>query len=276
MSPSLDPKAVDDTIGELVTLKERDSNYPILDTKERSAIDNLVSMYRGGRVDRNELVLVLQQILGRDKSVYFLSDEERASLKRLRKRLVDVTPRFSPARQRLITLGLAGGLVVSGVGYGGYRLYESLTQTSVVTPVNRQPLPAPPEIPLTATDRQKVVTGLGSFSTIAPAIGRNPDTQAPAVLLLREDGSIAASVQWTVPFTNTSWSKQDIIQLTAATRLGNYANLQTDQGRTYEVRLGQPFVLEETPGQVMLIDQDGFQWQISTGRAIALRLPLHH
>ena len=281
MSGSLNPIDVDDTVGVLVALAERDKYYSILTEQEKISISTLLANYRKEKVDRNELVLLVQQIVGRDKNNFFLSDEERSGLNQLKKRLIRNgksarTYFLAGMQSRSLAYGLAGLVALGTVGFVGNQIVKSLNTNSEVSTITKHPLPVPAQIPLTQTDRQTIVSGLGPFSTIAPPVGRNPDTQAPAILLLREDGSTAASLQWTVPFTPTTWAKQDVLQLTAATRLGNYANLVTDQGRSYEVRLNQPFVLEENPNQVNLIDADGFAWQISSGRAIALRVTLKH
>ncbi|MGF7228448.1 MAG: hypothetical protein ACQR33_00495 [Candidatus Saccharibacteria bacterium] len=102
-----------------------------------------------------------------------------------------------------------------------------------------------------------------------------PDTQYPAVLLVGGDGTVAASQTWQVPFSATTWSKQDAPQITAATFTGDYVTfrLSTSTVFAYTVRLGQPFVLQSVPQYVMCFGPDHQQY--STRIAVAELLRRH-
>lgn len=138
------------------------------------------------------------------------------------------------------------------------------------SPTRSQPAVMAPPIenrPL-QTNLQKVVASLGPFETLAVTNSRHPETKHPAVLLLRQDGSTAASQKWTLPFTPTSWSAQsDSPQITRMLVDGDYVTLQTSIGRTHVVHAGQPFIIESHPQTIMTIDGDGQLWQTSATRA---------
>ncbi len=143
-----------------------------------------------------------------------------------------------------------------------------------------QPLPAAvqeaPEGPqiLGQTDLQETLAALGPFETIAVPTSDTPDTEFPALLLLRQDGSVAASKNWTLSYTPTSWAQQDTFQISKLQVRGKYATLQSAGGRVYTVRTGQPFLLEGFPQHVLLVTDDGQQWSIPSSRAHILRRSL--
>lgn len=126
------------------------------------------------------------------------------------------------------------------------------------------------------TDLQQVEATLGSFGTLPVSSSNTPDTAFPAVLLIRQDGSIAASQKWTVPFSANEWAKQSSPQIAALSVSNGYATFKTSASGifAYTVRVGQPFVLEQVPQYVMLIDAQGVQWSIGSTRAETLRRPL--
>ena len=136
---------------------------------------------------------------------------------------------------------------------------------------NPDPLPTVPQQSLKPTDLQQVEETLGPFTTLPVSNSATPDTKYPAVLLIRQDGSIAASVQWSVPFQSLNWVKQDAVQIVSLTVKDGYATFSTGPGRAYTVRCSQPFVLEAVPQFVWVIDSGGKQWSISSNNAAALR-----
>lgn len=172
------------------------------------------------------------------------------------------------AARVLMATGIVGAAIV------GHVVYHNLTATNQHPPAHAQPLPPVSSQTLTGTDLEHAVAGLGPFATLPPATDSRPDTHFPALLLLRQDGSAAASGRWTVPFTTADWQKQPAVQITRQSLQGDYALIQTDQGRDYTVHVGQPFLLEENAYQVYLIDKQGQQWQVSTARAVFLRQSL--
>jgi hypothetical protein len=147
-----------------------------------------------------------------------------------------------------------------------------------------QPIGSTPALPgvsqqtLGATDLQTMTAAFGPFVQLPASSSDRPDTKYPALLLMHQDSSEAASVGWTVPVTTTQpWEQLAAPQLSALSVAGDYASfkLATSTVFIYTVRVGQPFVLESEPQRVMYIDATGHQWSMSFGTAKQLRLRLH-
>jgi hypothetical protein len=174
---------------------------------------------------------------------------------------------FAP--RRLVVAGVVGLLLAGGVGFFG-----SLTSGPQQPPVVVQPLPHVEQSPLTQTDLQQVRDTLGPFATILVANDTpTPDTHAPSVLILNQNASTEASQAWTVPFDSTQWAQRDIFQIRSLSLKLGYVTIGTNVGRTFVVRANQPFIFEDTPEQLYLIDGNGVLWTITTARAEALRQP---
>lgn len=124
------------------------------------------------------------------------------------------------------------------------------------------------------TDLQTVETQLGPFAVLPASNSPTPDTQYPAVLLARYDGSLAASQRWKLSTDLHNWTNQEAIQITNLSVHNGFATFSTGPAQVYTVHVDQPFVLENVPQYVMLIDEQGKQWQISTAKAIASRQTL--
>lgn len=144
------------------------------------------------------------------------------------------------------------------------------------TPLDeKDPLPPVAQGPLTDTDLQQVKTVLGPFKAIAAdADSPTPETNAPAVLILNQDGSTLASEKWTIPFEATQWSKGDVFQIRSQSMALGYVTIGTNRQRTFVVKANQPFIFEEAPQQVHVIDGQGNAWSVTTARAEAQRQAL--
>lgn len=158
--------------------------------------------------------------------------------------------------------------VTSGVGTTVWHDITAVTPQHIGSVT---PLPPVEQPPLTPTDLQQVESRLGSFVVLPASNSPTPDTQFPAVLMARQDGSVDASTQWTVPFQEKQWVQQDSLQITNVSLQGDYVTFSTGPARVYTVHVNQPFVLELVPQYVMVFDGHGKQWSISTTQAIALR-----
>jgi hypothetical protein len=158
------------------------------------------------------------------------------------------------------------------VATGGLGLYENLSTVTPQPPSVVRQLPPVEQPHLTQTDLQQVRDTLGPFSTI-PVAGDTPtpDTHSPAVLVLNQNGSTEASQTWTVPFDSTQWAQRDVFHIRSLSSKLGYMTIGTDIGRTFVVKANQPFIFEEEPGQVYLIDANGTTLTITTARAEALR-----
>jgi hypothetical protein len=139
----------------------------------------------------------------------------------------------------------------------------------------KDPLPSVAQGPLTDTDLQQVKTVLGPFKAIAAdADSPTPETNAPAVLILNQDSSTLASEKWTVPFEATQWSKGDVFQIRSQSMALGYVTIGTNRQRTFVVKANQPFIFEEAPQQVHIVDGQGNTWSVTTARAEAQRQAL--
>lgn len=124
-----------------------------------------------------------------------------------------------------------------------------------------------------STDLQQVQAKLGPFVMLPVSDSTTPDTQYPAVLLIGGDGSISASQAWTVP-TSGAWAKQDAPQISAQSPVSNgYVTfrLSTSTVLAYTVKVGQPFVLDSVPQQLMYFGADGSQHSTNMASAELLR-----
>jgi len=149
-----------------------------------------------------------------------------------------------------------------------------------VTSPSPQPASAPQkppaaEAPLTQTDLQQVRSALGPF-TVIPVLNNTPtpETKAPAVLILNQNGSTEASERWTVLYHTVQWSRRDSFYIRSVSMTLGYATIGTSSGQVFVVKAGQPFLLEADPGHVLVVDASGLVYQLTTDRAEALRQPL--
>ena len=98
--------------------------------------------------------------------------------------------------------------------------------------------------------------------------------RASAVLILNQDSSTLASEKWTVPFEATQWSKGDVFQIRSQSMALGYVTIGTNRQRTFVVKANQPFIFEEAPQQVHIVDGQGNTWSVTTARAEAQRQAL--
>lgn len=165
-------------------------------------------------------------------------------------------------------------LVIAVIAGVGTEAVIDLGDNPPTTPPRaEQQAPEPPQI-LRQTDLQKSRAALGPFETIAAPSSDHPDTKFPAVLLLRQDGSVAASTKWKLPFSPTTWAQQDVFQISKLGVDGDYATIESSTGNVYTVRIGQPFLMEGVPQQILLIDSDAQQWTTPISRAQIARQAL--
>lgn len=174
-------------------------------------------------------------------------------------------------RKRVVILVVAALVALAGVGIVSYALSGPPAQPAI-----EKPLPPAGQVPLEDTDLNQVKEALGPFTTIAvSADSPNPDTSHPAVLLLNQDGSTQASENWTVPFNgSTSWTQGDVAQIRSISLNVGYVTFGTNLQRTFVVKANQPFIFEEAPERVVVVDAQGNTWSSTMSRAQASRQPL--
>jgi len=176
-----------------------------------------------------------------------------------------------PTRRRRGLIAVGVGLLAAAVT--AVVIYATTGPTT--PPDEKDPVPPVAQGPLTDTDLQQVKSVLGPFKAIpADADSPTPETNAPAVLILNQDGSTLASEKWTVPFEATQWSKGDVFQIRSQSMALGYVTIGTNRQRTFVVKANQPFIFEETPQKVHIIDGQGNTWSVTTARAEAQRQAL--
>jgi hypothetical protein len=174
-------------------------------------------------------------------------------------------------RRRRGLIALGAGLLAAATA--AVVIYATTGPTSPLG--GKDPVPPVAQGPLTDTDLQQVKSVLGPFKAVtADADSPTPETNAPAVLILNQDGSTLASEKWTVPFEATQWSKGGVFQIRSQSVALGYVTIGTNLRRTFVVKANQPFIFEETPQQVHIIDGQGNTWSVTTARAEAQRQAL--
>lgn len=130
--------------------------------------------------------------------------------------------------------------------------------------------------PLEPTDLDHIKNVLGPFETIAvDANSPTPETQSPAVLILNQDHSTLASQDWTVPFDADAWERDNNTpKIRSKTVEMDFMTIKTDRDLIFVVKALQPFIFEETPDTVYVIDSEGQIWSITSARAVNSRKAL--
>jgi hypothetical protein len=130
--------------------------------------------------------------------------------------------------------------------------------------------------PLLPTDLQHIKSVLGPFQVI-PVLANSPtpETNYPAILVLNQNGSTEASKSWTVGFDTDLWARDTASKVRSVSVELGYATIGSDIGRTFVVKVAQPFVFEEMPEKVYAVDSSGVVWTVTSARAEAMRLPIN-
>lgn len=170
----------------------------------------------------------------------------------------------------------AVALVLVLIGTFGSALVEEIFAPSPLAPPPvAQPIPpAPHPEPLSPTNLQQVREGLGPFQTIVVRSDtETPDTDYPAVLMLKEDGSTQASEKWTVPFDTATWTREDHFLIDRKSPMRGYFII-VSSNRTFTVQALQPFVFEAEPEKAVVIDAQGVVWVKVMPLALQSRKPI--
>ena len=183
------------------------------------------------------------------------------------------TFRWPQLRARTVAVAAAVVVALGAAAFGGWVLYgPGQTPPQVV---NQNP-PAVVDQQPANTDLQNMEAVWGPWQTISPT-DQNPATSSPALLLLKQNGGELASTKWTVPFQASSgyWHAQVTAPIDALSVKGDAVKLVSSTNETFWVAIGQPFVFEQTPGQVYVVDQTGNVWQIDLATASGIRLSVN-
>ncbi len=149
--------------------------------------------------------------------------------------------------------GIAFGviaLVVTGVLFWLYLLNQSKIE-------NRGDPTLPPvaTTELSATETQEVYLQFSPWVGSAVIDGQETPVNSTGIVWLRENGSLDTS-RWSLPETVSIWSVTRPPEITNVTRENELAQIGTNTGRTYNVYVGQPFILERVPDSVFMISSE--------------------
>jgi hypothetical protein len=152
-----------------------------------------------------------------------------------------------------------GVIVVCAIGIW---LLETLyiQQPKVPTP-KEGPLPQVLTENLTKTDLSQTVEVFGPWNSPAIRNGQ-PVTDFRALVLLLEDGGIKVSLLG-VTFPNKNWGVKKPPEIAGMTLDKNTVKIMTNKSRIFTLAVFQPFVFEQRPEMVYLIDDGGKIWGLS-------------
>jgi hypothetical protein len=133
------------------------------------------------------------------------------------------------------------------------------------------------EVPLYPTTLQQVDKDFGPFKTISVFIDGlpTPTTNAPALLLLGDDGGTMASTKWTLDVNSPEWRFDGSFWVrNVLIETNDIVRIQTASNYVYLFSVNQPFVLAEAPDAVIRIDAQGTVSTIPLAQAVRLRVTL--
>jgi hypothetical protein len=131
--------------------------------------------------------------------------------------------------------------------------------------------PAPQQVPAGTTALENLETDWGPWKNL-PASQQDPQTGAPAVLLLNQ-GGYYASEKWTV-LPGRDWTADLSGSVSGVDVQGGHALIEDADGNPYVVGILQPFVFASNPGTILMIDPAGDVLAVPEAHAIALRMRL--
>lgn len=172
---------------------------------------------------------------------------------------------------RKLVIGIVAALLILFLAIGGRAIWHAIHPANPVQ--NGVPsLTLPQQVPPGTTDLQNFKSDWGPWKQLA-ASQQNPQTGAPALLLLEPGTGYFASMNWTVPAGSPAWAPDLGGNIGGVDVRGNYALIADADGTTWVVGVNQPFVFASNPGTVLKIDPTGNVLAIPAAHAIGLR---HH
>lgn len=149
----------------------------------------------------------------------------------------------------------------------------------VFQPANNVPqggsLPEVTEDELVPTDLTQTMNDFGPWAS--PSINSQgiPVMDSRALILLREDGGMRVA-QLGISYPADVWRKNRPIAISAMSRKKDSDNIliETNKDRQFTIQTDQPFILEQSPLTVYLIDSHGEFWSVSREEALILKYKL--
>lgn len=128
----------------------------------------------------------------------------------------------------------------------------------------------PQQVAPGTTDLENLQSDWGPWQQLA-ASEQNPQTRAPALLLLNQ-GGYYASKRWTVPSTKGTWTADLAGHVQSVSVHGRYATITDADGTLWVAGVEQPFVFAADPNTILKIDRIGTVLSTTTAHAIATRV----
>jgi hypothetical protein len=149
-------------------------------------------------------------------------------------------------------------LALVAIVSGGWLVWYVLYSPHLDPP----PAPARPQVtqePLSPNTYQRIRSEFGPWELAPPE-----STGAPALVMLRANGSTDVS-SWLVS-TDNAWTTIEPSWLAAITASEGQVQFRTDDGHTYTIAYGQPFMLERDLQRVFVVQRvgQGYRFVITT------------
>lgn len=156
-------------------------------------------------------------------------------------------------RKRLIIF-ISTLLFLLGSAFAIYYVGFVYPKGSVPAQQNLPPVISPP---LESTDLDVTLDTFGPWAS--PKIDENGHsmTNGRSILLLKEDGSIMESTKWQLNTYNVMWRALMPPEISRLSVDNGIAKILTNKRREFTVLTGQPFIFEQTPKSIYIINSDG-------------------
>jgi hypothetical protein len=128
------------------------------------------------------------------------------------------------------------------------------------------------QVPAGTTDLENLISDWGPWREL-PVSQQNPQSGAPALLLLNQ-GGYYASEKWTL-LISKEWTADLSGSVGGVTVQGTHALITDADGNLWTVGIRQPFVFASNPGTILMIDPAGDVLAMPEAHAVVVRVPLH-
>jgi hypothetical protein len=122
---------------------------------------------------------------------------------------------------------------------------------------------------LTLTDLSQIIELFGPWDSPTIQNGQ-PVTNSKALVLLQEDGGMKIS-RLGINFPNKNWEIKKPPEIASMTLGKGTVKIMTNKSRIFTLAIFQPFILEQRPQMVYLIDDGGKIWGLTVEQTSELK-----
>jgi hypothetical protein len=126
-------------------------------------------------------------------------------------------------------------------------------------------LPPVASATLSQTDFSEIISYFGPWDSPDIKDGQSV-INSKNLALLEEDGGIKIS-SWGLTYPNKNWSAIKPPEITNMTLEQNKVTIMTNKRQIFSVAIFEPFILEQMPKMIYLIDDGGKTWGLGTDSA---------